>query len=298
MQLLAIGQKGLARIAGHLHHPVPQQHGTAGQRAHRLLIVRHEQQGGAVTGEPFHALETALLEQRVAHRQRLVDDQNIGLNAHLDGERQTHQHAAGIRLDRLIDELADVGEGGDVVEARADLIVRQAQHRAVHDHVFAPGEVGREAGAELKQRGDPAAGLHRAGGRAKGAADHLQQRRFAAAVATDDADRFAFFDLERDILQGPEFVEILALRAPGHALQTGQHKLLQAVARGIVDFIPFAQVTDPDRHFIRGHRQNLYAFSGTRQNRPRRPARPLINRCRGRASSATRPRSRRREPAR
>jgi hypothetical protein len=38
--------------------------------------------------------------------------------------------------------------------------------------------------------------LNAAAGRAKRAADHLQQCGFAAAIAADDADGFAFFDFE------------------------------------------------------------------------------------------------------
>ena len=40
----------------------------------------------------------------------------------VDRERQAHEHAARVGLDRLVDELADVGEGGDLVEALLDLL--------------------------------------------------------------------------------------------------------------------------------------------------------------------------------
>ena len=52
-------------------------------------------------------------------------------------------------------------------------------------------------------------GLNAAASRIERAADHLQQRGFAAAVATDDADGFAPLYFKRDILECPEFAEVL-----------------------------------------------------------------------------------------
>ena len=51
--------------------------------------------------------------------------------------------------------------------------------------------------------------LDAAAGRIKRAADHLQQRGFAAAIAADDADGFAPLHFEGNIPQRPEFAEVL-----------------------------------------------------------------------------------------
>ena len=60
--------------------------------------------------------------------------------------------------------------------------------------VLAAGEVGMEAGAELEQRGQPAAHAHLAGGRREDAGDALEQRRLARPVVAEDADRLALLD--------------------------------------------------------------------------------------------------------
>ena len=101
-----------------------------------------------------HAL---LGEERVAHRQRLVDDQDVGVDVGHHSECQADHHPARIGLDRLVDELADVGELDDAVVARVDLRRRQAQDRAVQIDVLAPGELRVEARAQLQQRADAAA---------------------------------------------------------------------------------------------------------------------------------------------
>ena len=67
------------------------------------------------------AREALALERLVADRQRLVDHQDVGVDVDGGGEGEPHVHAARVGLDRLVDEVADVGEAGDGVEALVDL---------------------------------------------------------------------------------------------------------------------------------------------------------------------------------
>ena len=68
-----------------------------------------------------HLAEALLLELRVAHRQHLVDDQDLGLEVRGHRERQPHVHAARVVLHRRVDELLDLGERDDLVELPVDL---------------------------------------------------------------------------------------------------------------------------------------------------------------------------------
>ena len=67
-------------------------------------------------GHVAHLAQALLLELDVADGQHLVDDQDVGLEVRRDGERQAHVHAAGVALDRRVEELSDLGEGDDLVE--------------------------------------------------------------------------------------------------------------------------------------------------------------------------------------
>jgi hypothetical protein len=100
----------------------------------------------------------------------------------------------------LFDEVADVGEGGDFIEAPGHLRAGQAIDRAIEKNVLAAGELGVEAGAELEEGGDAAVDLERAGGDGERAGDELEQGGFAGAVATDDAGGLAAADFERDVV--------------------------------------------------------------------------------------------------
>ena len=68
----------------------------------------------------------------------------------------------------------------------------------------------------------------------------------AAAITADNADSLALFDPEGNISQCPEFAEVLPGRLPCQALQTGHDKLLEPVARSIVDMVALAEVLDAD----------------------------------------------------
>ena len=108
-----------------------------------------DEQDGAVLLEIAQPANAFLLEERVAHRKCLVDDQYIRVHMGNYRKGEAQVHAAGIGLDRLIDKIADLGEGFDVRKPRLDLRLAEAKHRGVQMHVFAAGELRIEACAQF-----------------------------------------------------------------------------------------------------------------------------------------------------
>ena len=76
----------------------------------------------------------------------------------------------------------DLGERDDLVELAVDLGLRHAEDRAVEVDVLAAGQLGVKAGADLQQRGDPAAEPDAPVGRLGDPAEDLQQRPLAAPL--------------------------------------------------------------------------------------------------------------------
>ena len=118
--------------------------------------MRDEEDGDAALAEFVDLAHAALAEVDVADGEGFIHQQDFGIDVDGDGEGQAHHHAAGVGLDRLIDEVADLGEGGDVFVALVDLARGEAQDRAVEIDVIAAAEFGVEAGAEFEQGGDAA----------------------------------------------------------------------------------------------------------------------------------------------
>ena len=83
--------------------------------------VRDEQNRLVPPAELGELVETLVREALVADREHFVDQQHVGIDVDRDGEAKPHVHAGRIRLDRRVDELAQLGEVDDLVEAILDL---------------------------------------------------------------------------------------------------------------------------------------------------------------------------------
>ena len=86
-----------------------------------------------------------MLEDHVPDRQRFVHQQDVGVGMNGHGERQAHEHPARVSLDRLINEVADLGEVKDFIQPGLHLRTREAHDGAVHEDVFTAREFGIEA---------------------------------------------------------------------------------------------------------------------------------------------------------
>ena len=133
-----------------------------------------EEHGAAALRHLGHLPQALLLEFRVADRQHFVDDQDLGLQMRRDRESEPDIHAGGKSLDRRVKKLFDFGKSDDLVETALDLGAAHAEDRAVEKNVLASGQLGMEAGADLKHAGDTADKLNATLVRLGNPADHLQ----------------------------------------------------------------------------------------------------------------------------
>lgn len=154
----------------------------------------------------IHLSHALFLEFGVADGEDFVDEEDFGVEMGGYGEGEADVHAAGVAFYGGIQELFDLGEVDDGVEVLFDLGFAHAEDRAVQVDIFAPRELGMEAGADLEQACHSAFDRDSAGRGFGDAAEDLEQRRLARAVAADDAHALALFDVEGDVLQRPEFL--------------------------------------------------------------------------------------------
>ena len=79
------------------------------------------------SSQPRELVEALLLERRVADRQHLVDQQDVGVDLDRDREREPDVHARGVVLELEVDELLELGERDDVVEPLPRLACARAR---------------------------------------------------------------------------------------------------------------------------------------------------------------------------
>jgi hypothetical protein len=102
-----------------VRHRVPSSsHSASSQkRSTRFSEWVTEQDGLAAAAELRELVEALVREALVADREHLVDQQHVGIDVNGDGEPEPHVHAGRVGLDRRVDELAQLGEVDDLVEA-------------------------------------------------------------------------------------------------------------------------------------------------------------------------------------
>src|SRR5579885_2869087 len=166
--------------------------------------VRDEDDGAAGAGDIAHFAEAFFLEVDVADGEDFIDEEDFGFEVSGDGESETDVHAGGVVLDGGIDELFEFGEGDDFVELGGDFAAGHAEDGAGEEGVFAAGEFRMEACADFEEGADAAADFGESGGGAGDAGKDFEEGGFAGAVASDQAEDFAFADLERDVAESPE----------------------------------------------------------------------------------------------
>jgi hypothetical protein len=118
--------------------------------------VRHEDDRRPAAAELADPLEALPLKLRVAHRQHLVDQEDVRLEVHRDGEPEARVHARGVVLHRHIDELGEPRELHDLLVDGVGVAPREAEEGRVQVYVLLAGQIGLEAHAQLDHRGHAA----------------------------------------------------------------------------------------------------------------------------------------------
>ena len=120
---------------------------------------------------------------------------------------------------------SQTGEADDIVELAPHLAAAHSENGAIEKDVVAAGELRMKTGSHLKQAADASLYPHPAGGWGRDSRNDFEQRGFSRAVGPDDCERLPFFDLEGNVLQGPEiaFFSRLGIVWKGPGLRFSSH---------------------------------------------------------------------------
>jgi hypothetical protein len=197
-------------LAGGDDRAAVQDHGAVAHVDDLLGGVRDEDDRAPFLLEVADLVDALALEGLVAHRQDLVDEEDVRVRVHGHGEGEADVHARGVELHLGVEEVPDPREVDDGVELPVDLPLGQAQDRSVQVDVLPAGQVRVEPGAQLQKRGDASPDVDLPPVGREDAADDLQEGGLARAVGAGQPDRLARVDRERDVLQGPVLLRVEA----------------------------------------------------------------------------------------
>ena len=183
-----------------------------------------------------------VLEGLVAHGEDLVGEEDVGLQVHRHGEAQAHLHAGGVILEGGVDEVGQLREFDDVLDALLGIAVAKTVEAGVEKDVFIAAEFRMEADAKLNEWGDAATGDDPTLAGLQDAGDDLQQGAFAGTVVAEQAQGFARLHAQVDIVQGEEMLAALALAL----VKKGEEARLEAHGAIVAENKLLANVLDED----------------------------------------------------
>src|ERR1700741_3422953 len=163
--------------------------------------MANQHHGAASLGDVTHFAQALFLEIDVANSKNFIYEKDFRLEMGGDGESEAHIHPAGIMLHGCIDEFFKFGESDNFIKFAPDLIFAHAQDGPAQVCVFAAGQLGVKARANFEEATNASANLRPSGGRFRNAREDFQQCSFAGAIAADEAEDFAFADLEEEVVQ-------------------------------------------------------------------------------------------------
>src|SRR5690348_2518336 len=184
---------------------IDQQHAIA-KFADHLHVVGNHNHGLPAFTKAADALVAFLAESGIAHRQNLVNQQDIRVNLGGHGESQSHVHAGRILFDRGINEFANLREVYDALLPFQNLPAGQTQQQAVNEDVLPSGEFVVKSGPQFNQRRDAATNRNLSRSGAINAGNNLEDCALSGPVPADQAQRAAVFHVKGDVLNGIEIV--------------------------------------------------------------------------------------------
>ena len=107
---------------------------------HQTEVVRNEKDRGFLLAQFLELANAPVRKNRIAHRKRFVDDQNVRIDMYGGGEREPDVHAARILFDGPVDEVADLREGLDQRQVPLHFGAADPHDLAVDENVLAAGE--------------------------------------------------------------------------------------------------------------------------------------------------------------
>ena len=235
-------------------------------------VVGHQHDRLGSIDELADARLAARAERLVAGAQDLVEEEDVGRRRGRDREAQPGSHPRRVRLHRSIDERADLGELDDRRGQLGHLPRVDPEERPHQVDVVATGQLHLEAGPEGQQGGHPAVGDDVALARLEDTGQGQQQGALAGAVGTDDRERLALGQAERQVADRPE-VGVGRAVAPEHprerALERRPPREPQVVADPeVVDLDGRLALDGGDPGHRRRRHQRILANAGsTRLNR-------------------------------
>ena len=107
----------------------------------RRGIVGDENDRPSLLAELPHPAETSLLEERIADRQRLVDDQNVRIRVDRGAESEPQGHSRGVALHRALEGFTEAAEFANLRHTGRRVATGMTRQHAEQERILGAGEL-------------------------------------------------------------------------------------------------------------------------------------------------------------
>ena len=225
-----------------LHNALLEIDGPPAEVRHGGRVMADEQERHATVDHLPHHQHALGLEKDIAHSQGFIDDKDLGIDLRGDRKGQPDEHPAGVGLHGLMDEIADIGKGQDVIHFCIHLFPGIAHDGTAEIGVLQPRHFGIEADPQLQKGRHLSPDLQIAAGRRQYPGDDLEQGGFPRPILSDDPECLTFPDLKTHILQGVKIMMV----APAE----GMEGFLETVYGAVVEFVDFGEIISANGNTI------------------------------------------------
>ena len=104
--------------------------------------MRYEKNSNSRCRKLVDLAHAALAEVDISHRERFVHQKDFGIEMDRDCEGKANNHTAGVGFDRLVNEVADFGEGLDVGKPAVHILGGKTEDRSIEIDIVRPENSG------------------------------------------------------------------------------------------------------------------------------------------------------------
>lgn len=156
---------------------------------------------GLLAMEASEVIVAFLLELSVADGENFIENENVALSADGDRESEANLHAGRVIFELGVHEGLELSEADDFVVHGVHFFMRKAEESAIEIDIFTAGKLRVKADTELDEGDEVAINFDTSLLWVIDLGEELEKGGFAGAVAADDADELALFDIEADAAQ-------------------------------------------------------------------------------------------------
>src|SRR6202044_804747 len=177
-------------------------------------VVANEQNGSPALSKASHLSQALLLKCRIAYCEHFVDDQNLGFEVRGNRKCKPDIHPRRVTLHGGVEEILNLGERHDFIEFPYDFGAGHAEDGPIQENILSPCQFLMKSCPDFEKACNSSLNANSPFCGLGDSAQDPQECALSGAIASDNPNNVASFDVERHVPQRPELGFPATLASP------------------------------------------------------------------------------------